>query len=224
MYTIGFFDVMQDILAHTSFRTEILSNVWRGFLSIAEAALQVSFRSDYLKLYQSQQVAMAELLFAREQLTEVRRILCVSCIPCSCTHASATFLCTCNPDSIRCCTLIGQARDHTTYERSCSLTPCACQGFPSLMCLYASSRIRSSQSHTRSCQSHIRLSHLPSQAKQETTNTERAISWLTAAHAEERGARQALKASLQEAQAGLERERAAHQAALSKYIVEVEDK
>lgn len=33
---------------------------------------QVSFRSDYLKLYQSQQVAMAELLFAKEQLTEVR--------------------------------------------------------------------------------------------------------------------------------------------------------
>lgn len=46
--------------------------MWKGFLTIAESALQVSFRSDYLKLYQSQQVAMAELLFAKEQLSEVR--------------------------------------------------------------------------------------------------------------------------------------------------------
>lgn len=62
------------------------------------------------------------------------------------------------------------------------------------------------------------------QAKQETTNTERAISWLTAAHAEERAARQGLKVQLTEAQGALERERAAHQAALSKYIGEVEEK
>ncbi len=31
----------QDILSHNEFRTEILSNVWKGFLSIAESALQV---------------------------------------------------------------------------------------------------------------------------------------------------------------------------------------
>ncbi|GFR49058.1 hypothetical protein Agub_g11084 [Astrephomene gubernaculifera] len=131
VYTVGFFDVMQDILSHNDFRTEILSNVWKGFLTIAESALQVSFRSDYLKLYQSQQVAMAELLFAKEQLTE---------------------------------------------------------------------------------------------AQQDSVNTEKAIAWLTNAHAEERAARQMIKAQLQEVQGMLERERQAHQAAVTKYVAEVEER
>ncbi|GIM07161.1 hypothetical protein Vretimale_11376 [Volvox reticuliferus] len=131
VYTVGFFDVMQDILAHNEFRTEILSNVWKGFLTIAESALQVAFRSDYLKLYQSQQVAMAELLFAKEQLAE---------------------------------------------------------------------------------------------AKQDSVNTEQAVAWLTNAHAEERAARQVLKGQVAELQASLERERQAHQAAVTKYVAEVEER
>ncbi|KAG2426002.1 hypothetical protein HXX76_013373 [Chlamydomonas incerta] len=131
VYTVGFFDVMQDILSHNDFKTEILSNVWKGFLTIAESALQVSFRSDYLKLYQSQQVAMAELLFAKEQLSE---------------------------------------------------------------------------------------------ARQDSVNTEKAVAWLTNAHAEERAARQALKGQLQELQGVLERERQAHSAAVSKYVAEVEER
>ncbi|KAG2483752.1 hypothetical protein HYH03_017407 [Edaphochlamys debaryana] len=131
VYTVGFFDVMQDTLSHNEFKTEILSNVWKGFLTIAESALQVSFRSDYLKLYQSQQVAMAELLFAKEQLSE---------------------------------------------------------------------------------------------ARQDSVNTEKAVAWLTNAHAEERAARQALKAQLQEVQGLLDRERQAHQAAVTKYVAEVEER
>ncbi|KAG2435063.1 hypothetical protein HYH02_012060 [Chlamydomonas schloesseri] len=131
VYTVGFFDVMQDILSHNDFKTEILSNVWKGFLTIAESALQVSFRSDYLKLYQSQQVAMAELLFAKEQLSE---------------------------------------------------------------------------------------------ARQDSVNTEKAVAWLTNAHAEERAARQALKSQLQELQGVLERERQAHTAAVTKYVAEVEER
>eukprot|EP00198_Chlamydomonas_reinhardtii_P012520 XP_001701857.1 flagellar associated protein [Chlamydomonas reinhardtii] len=116
VYTVGFFDVMQDILSHNDFKTEILSNVWKGFLTIAESALQVSFRSDYLKLYQSQQ------------------------------------------------------------------------------------------------------------ARQDSVNTEKAVAWLTNAHAEERAARQALKGQLQELQGVLERERQAHNAAVSKYVAEVEER
>ncbi|GLI59921.1 hypothetical protein VaNZ11_001968 [Volvox africanus] len=131
VYTVGFFDVMQDILSHNEFRTEILSNVWKGFLTISESALQVAFRSDYLKLYQSQQVAMAELLFAKEQLAE---------------------------------------------------------------------------------------------AKQDSVNTEQAVAWLTNAHAEERAARQVLKGQVAELQASLERERQAHQAAVTKYVAEVEER
>ncbi|EFJ47417.1 hypothetical protein VOLCADRAFT_92103 [Volvox carteri f. nagariensis] len=131
VYTVGFFDVMQDILSHNEFRTEILSNVWKGFLTIAESALQVAFRSDYLKLYQSQQVAMAELLFAKEQLAE---------------------------------------------------------------------------------------------AKQDSVNTEQAVAWLTNAHAEERAARQVLKGQVAELQTSLERERQAHQAAVTKYVAEVEER
>eukprot|EP00201_Polytomella_parva_P023307 CAMPEP_0175045938 /NCGR_PEP_ID=MMETSP0052_2-20121109/4740_1 /TAXON_ID=51329 ORGANISM="Polytomella parva, Strain SAG 63-3" /NCGR_SAMPLE_ID=MMETSP0052_2 /ASSEMBLY_ACC=CAM_ASM_000194 /LENGTH=1610 /DNA_ID=CAMNT_0016309603 /DNA_START=156 /DNA_END=4985 /DNA_ORIENTATION=+ len=131
VYTIGFFDVMQDILGHCEFRTEVLSNVWRGFLGIAENALQVQFKSDYLKLYQSQQVAMAELLFAKEQLAE---------------------------------------------------------------------------------------------ARQDNVNTEKAIGWLTAAHAEERAQRQSLKLNLAEVQSALDRERVAHQSAVAKFVAEVEER
>ncbi|GFH21137.1 uncharacterized protein HaLaN_18379, partial [Haematococcus lacustris] len=40
VYTVGFFDVMQEILEHSEFRLEVLSNVWRGFLFISEAALK----------------------------------------------------------------------------------------------------------------------------------------------------------------------------------------
>ncbi|GLC48337.1 hypothetical protein PLESTB_000085100 [Pleodorina starrii] len=131
VYTVGFFDVMQDLLAHNEFRAEILSNVWKGFLTIAESALQVSFRSDFLKLFQSQQVAMAELLFAKEQLAE---------------------------------------------------------------------------------------------AKQDSVNTEQAVAWLTNAHAEERAARQVLKGQVAELSASLELERQAHQAAVTKYVAEVEER
>ena len=35
---------------------EVLSNVWRAFLFIAESALKVAFKSEYLQLFQAQQV------------------------------------------------------------------------------------------------------------------------------------------------------------------------
>ncbi|MEW5307688.1 MAG: hypothetical protein WDW36_010066 [Sanguina aurantia] len=73
VYSIGFFDVVQDILLPTEFRTEILSNVWKGFLHIAESALQVAFKSDYLKLYTSQQVAVSALLSTKEALAEAHK-------------------------------------------------------------------------------------------------------------------------------------------------------
>ena len=62
------------------------------------------------------------------------------------------------------------------------------------------------------------------QARQDSVNTEKAVAWLTNAHAEERAARQALKGQLQELQGVLERERQAHNAAVSKYVAEVEER
>ena len=44
---------------------EILSNVWRAYLFIAESALKVAFKSDYLQLFQAQQLTAAELLVAK---------------------------------------------------------------------------------------------------------------------------------------------------------------
>lgn len=46
----------QDILRHSDFRVEILGNVWRAFLFISESALKVAFKSEYLQLFQAQQV------------------------------------------------------------------------------------------------------------------------------------------------------------------------
>lgn len=129
VYTVGFFDVMQEILEHSEFRLEVLSNVWRGFLFISEAALKVAFKSEYLQLFQAQQITAAELLVAKEALSE---------------------------------------------------------------------------------------------ARQDSYNTEKALAWLTAAHAEERSLRLAIKAEVEDVQLALDRERRAHQAAVLKYVAEIE--
>lgn len=63
------------MLQHTGFRAEVLANVWKGFLSIAESALSVGFKSDYLLLFQQQKLASAELMVAKEALAEVRHYL-----------------------------------------------------------------------------------------------------------------------------------------------------
>uniref|UniRef100_A0A7R9YWS5 Flagellar associated protein n=1 Tax=Chlamydomonas euryale TaxID=1486919 RepID=A0A7R9YWS5_9CHLO len=129
VYTVGFFDIMQDILKHSEFRVEVLGNVWRAFLKIAESALKVAFKSDYLQLFQAQQVTAAELLIAKEALAEARA-----------------------------------------------------DGY----------------------------------------NTEKALAWLTAAHAEERAMRAGMKQQLANALAQMELEQRAHQAAVEKYVNEVE--
>lgn len=129
VYTIGFFDVMQDILHHSEFRVEILGNVWRAYLKIAESALKVAFKSEYLQLFQSQQITAAELLVAKEALAE---------------------------------------------------------------------------------------------AKLDSYNTEKALAWLTAAHAEERALRVSVRAQMNDIQSRLELEQRAHQSAVQKYVAEVE--
>ncbi|KAG1659335.1 hypothetical protein FOA52_008389 [Chlamydomonas sp. UWO 241] len=129
VYTVGFFDIMQDILHHSEFRVEILGNVWRAFLAIAESALKVAFKSEYLQLFQAQQVTAAELLIAKEALAE---------------------------------------------------------------------------------------------ARSDSYNTEKALAWLTAAHAEERTMRASLKQRLEEATRQMELEQRAHQSAVEKYVGEVE--
>lgn len=129
VYTIGFFDVMQDILNHSEFRVEILGNVWRAYLKIAESALKVAFKSEYLQLFQSQQITAAELLVAKEALAE---------------------------------------------------------------------------------------------AKLDSYNTEKALAWLTAAHAEERALRVSVRAQLNDVQSRLDLEQRAHQSAVLKYVQEVE--
>jgi len=129
VYTIGFFDVMQETFQHSEFRLELLSSVWHAFLHIAEAALKVAFKSDYLRVFQAQQLSAAELLVAKEALAE---------------------------------------------------------------------------------------------ARQDSYNTEKALAWLTAAHAEERALRQKLKDEVETTQGQMVREQRAHQAAVVKFLAEME--
>ncbi len=49
---------------------------------------------------------------------------------------------------------------------------------------------------------HCLYNLLAPQARQDTVNTEKAIAWLTSAHAEERAARQVLRGQVQELQVG----------------------
>ncbi|GAX76885.1 hypothetical protein CEUSTIGMA_g4331.t1 [Chlamydomonas eustigma] len=130
VYTIGFFDIMQEVLHHSEFRVEILSNVWRAFLAISESALKVAFKSEYLQLFQAQQVTASELLVAQEALAE---------------------------------------------------------------------------------------------AKLDSYNTEKALAWLTAAHAEERALRVSIKAEMVDLKNQLDLEQRAHQSAIHKYVSAVEE-
>lgn len=54
----------------------------------------------------------------------------------------------------------------------------------------------------------------PCRIFQDSYNTEKALAWLTAAHAEERALRQSMKGEVEEARHSLSREQRAHQAAV----------
>ena len=44
VYTVGFQDLLKDLLMHCDNRATVLHNVWRAFIYIAETALKVNFK------------------------------------------------------------------------------------------------------------------------------------------------------------------------------------
>eukprot|EP00891_Asterochloris_glomerata_P000994 jgi/Astpho2/994/Aster-x0036 len=62
-FTVGFQDVLKDLLLHAPQRQRVLHDVWRAFLSISETAAKINFKSNILDLVRTQQeqsVRMAE--------------------------------------------------------------------------------------------------------------------------------------------------------------------
>ena len=64
--------VLQDTIAHSPFRDDLLSNVWRAFNTASEAAVTVGFRSSILDLLQLREEQAGELLLAQEALSQTR--------------------------------------------------------------------------------------------------------------------------------------------------------
>lgn len=58
----------QDILRVSPWRNEMLQNAWHAFLAISETALHTSFRSEFLTILASNELAVGELEGVRQRL------------------------------------------------------------------------------------------------------------------------------------------------------------
>ncbi|KAK9820233.1 hypothetical protein WJX72_007746 [[Myrmecia] bisecta] len=71
VYTVGFQDLLKDLLTHCDNRAAVLHNVWRAFMCISETALKVNFKSEFLELVVAKEQQQAQLLVAQEAMAEV---------------------------------------------------------------------------------------------------------------------------------------------------------
>ncbi|CAD7702140.1 unnamed protein product, partial [Ostreobium quekettii] len=72
VYSVGFFDLLQELLCHSTFRKELLTNVWKSFGKISEMAMKSAFKSDYLALIHLHEDNAQQLFSAKEALAEAR--------------------------------------------------------------------------------------------------------------------------------------------------------